>query len=105
MARKKPGRKELIEEQNDREPQPAGPRTDEHPGIATGGQSGDDQGLSDIPQSTSESVRELVEEGQYFEAGIVEGVENAPDPDEAEVHTKEKPEDDVPWEYSEKDQR
>src|SRR5579862_6157958 len=39
-------------------------------------QSGDLQGLSDIPGADSESVRELLEEGQAFEAGIVSGVEN-----------------------------
>jgi len=51
----------------------------------------------------SESVEELLEEGQAFEAGIVEGVENAPDADEGEIRTKEVPEDDVPEEYLDKD--
>jgi hypothetical protein len=44
-------------------------------------------------------VTELLEEGQSFEAAVVEGVENAPDADEKEIHTKEAPEDDVPPEY------
>lgn len=66
-------------------------------------QAGDTQGLSDQPQADSESVQELVEEGQSFEAGIVEGVENAPDADVAEVTTKEVPGDDIPPEYLDKD--
>jgi len=63
------------------------------------GQSGDTQDLSDTAEADSESVTELLEEGQAFEAGIVRGVENAPDPDEAEVTTRQVPEDDVPQEY------
>jgi hypothetical protein len=66
---------------------------------AEGGQSGDIQGLSGVEDVDSESVRELAEEGQDFEAGIVSGVENAPDPDVSEVKTHEVPEDDVPEEY------
>ncbi len=67
------------------------------------GQSGDTQGLSDIEQADSESVEELLEEGQSFEAEAISGVEDAPDPDVAEVHTKQVPEDDVPAEYLERD--
>ena len=70
---------------------------------AEGGQSGDTQGLSGIEDVDSESVRELAEEGQDFEAGIVSGVENAPDPDVSEVRTHEVPEDDVPEEYRNQD--
>src|ERR1700723_4360309 len=66
---------------------------------AEGGQSGDIQGLSGIEDVDSESVRELAEEGRDFEAGIVSGVENAPDPDVSEVRTHEGPEDDVPEDY------
>ena len=69
----------------------------------SGGQSGDTQGLSDVAEAGSESVEELVEEGQSFEAEAIGGVENAPDPDVAEVHTKQVPEDDVPSEYLERD--
>ncbi len=65
----------------------------------SGGQSGDLQGLSNIESADSESVDELLEEGNAFEAGIVRGVEDAGDADEAEVHTHEVPEDDVPGEY------
>ena len=67
------------------------------------GQSGDTQGLSDVAEAGSESVTELLEEGQSFEAEAVGGVENAPDPDVAEVHTKQVPEDDVPQEYLDTD--
>jgi hypothetical protein len=69
------------------------------PRPTSGGQSGDLQGLSDTPGSTSESVAELVEEGQYFEAGILSGIENVPEPDQGEIETEEVPEDDVPIEY------
>ncbi|HYA97293.1 MAG TPA: hypothetical protein VEH49_04295 [Methylomirabilota bacterium] len=67
-------------------------------GPAAGGQSGDTQGLSRGGYD-SESVEELVEEGQYAEAEALSGVENALDPDEGEVTTSEVPEDDVPEEY------
>lgn len=63
------------------------------------GQAGDDQGLSRRARSSSESVAELADEGQAFEAEAVSGVEDAPDPDVAEVTTHEVPEDDVPLEY------
>ena len=72
-------------------------------GPGSAGQSGDTQGLSDVAEAGSESVRELVEEGQSFEAEAISGVENAPDADVAEVHTKQVPEDDVPSEYLESD--
>jgi hypothetical protein len=38
----------------------------------------------------------LLEEGQTFEAEVISGVENAPDPDEGEIHTHERPEDEFP---------
>jgi hypothetical protein len=62
-------------------------------GSASGGQSGDTQGLSEIEDVDSESVEELVEEGQALEAEVVSGVENAPDADEGEVHVRDRPED------------
>jgi hypothetical protein len=34
---------------------------------------------------------------------VIKSVEDAPDPDVAEVHTKEVPEDDVPDEYLDRD--
>ena len=67
------------------------------------GQSGDLQGLSNIEGADSESVDELIEEGNAFEADVVAGVEDARDADEKEVHTHEVPEDDVPGEYLDKD--
>ena len=67
------------------------------------GQSGDLQGLSDIEEADSESVDELLEEGQGFEAEVIEGVENAPDADRGPVRTHEVREDDVPEEYLDKD--
>ena len=72
-------------------------------GPGSAGQSGDTQGLSDEAEAGSESVTELVEEGQSFEAEVIEGIEDAPDADVAEVHTKEVPEDDVPPEYQDRD--
>ena len=72
-------------------------------GARSGGQSGDLQGLSNFGRSNSESVDELLEEGNSFEAEVVKGVEDAGDADEAEVHTHEVPEDGVPGEYLDKD--
>jgi len=69
------------------------------------GQSGDAQGLSGPAEADSQSVEELVEEGNAFEASIVDGVENAKDPDIAEVTTREVPEDDIPEEYRDGDER
>ena len=70
----------------------------------SGGQSGDLQGLSRIERADSESVDELLEEGNAFEADLVTGVEDAGNADEREVRTREVPEDDVPGEYLDKDQ-
>jgi hypothetical protein len=72
-------------------------------GAASGGQSGDTQGLSRREFDDSESVEELLEEGQYMEAEAVSGVENARDADQGEVRTRQFPEDDVPEEYKEED--
>jgi hypothetical protein len=68
-------------------------------GPNAGGQSGDIQALPRTEDVDSESVEELAEEGQAFEAEVVSGVENAPDADQGEVRTREVPEDDVPDEY------
>jgi hypothetical protein len=72
-------------------------------GARTGGQAGDTQGLAARPDVDSESVEELLEEGQSFEAEVVSGVESAPDPDQGEVRTRQVPENDVPEEYQEED--
>jgi hypothetical protein len=55
--------------------------------------------LSNLEGADSESVDELLEEGNAFEADVVAGVEQAGDTEESEVHTHEVPEDDVPAEY------
>ena len=65
--------------------------------------SGDFEGLSRVEDADSESVDELVEEGNAFEGGVVAGVEEADDQDSREVHTHEVLEDDVPDEYLEND--
>ena len=70
-------------------------------GARSGGQSGDLQGLSNVAGADSESVDELLEEGNAFEAEIVKGVQDVRDADEGEIVTHEVPEDDVPREYDE----
>jgi hypothetical protein len=72
-------------------------------GPRSGKQSGDLLGLSNVEAANSESVSELIEEGNAFEAEAVTGVEEAGDRDEREVHTQEVPEDDVPGEYLDED--
>ena len=72
-------------------------------GARSGGQSGDLQGLSNIEGADSESVDELLEEGNAFEAEAVKGVQDAGDADEGEVRTHEVPEDEVPREHLDKD--
>jgi hypothetical protein len=69
----------------------------------SGEQSGDLQGLSNVESADSESVDELLEEGNAFEAEVVKGVEDAEDADEVEVHIHEVPQDDVPGEYLDKE--
>jgi hypothetical protein len=68
-------------------------------GPGSAGQSGDLQGLSGTEGADSESVDELIEEGNAFEAGVVEGVEDSGRGGMKEVRTREVPEDDVPGEY------
>jgi hypothetical protein len=67
------------------------------------GQAGDLQGLSDRPTANSESVEELLDEGNALEADAIPGVENALDADQGEVETHKVPEDDVSQEYRDKD--
>ncbi|HLW52425.1 MAG TPA: hypothetical protein VKW06_06250 [Candidatus Angelobacter sp.] len=71
--------------------------------VSSGELSGDLQGLSRTARADSESVDELLEEGNAFEAGVIEGVEDAGARSEREVHTREVPEDDVPGEYLDQD--
>src|SRR6266571_8448966 len=56
----------------------------EEPLTRSGRQSGDLQGLSSVKGADSESVDELLEEGNAFEADVVTGVEDAGNADEKE---------------------
>jgi phage repressor protein C with HTH and peptisase S24 domain len=105
-ARKKPARRKARRPSGGKQEitNPVAIRGQRGLGSASGGQSGDTQGLSRREDVDSESVTELAEEGQDYEAGVVSGVENARDPDEGEVTTTEVPEDDVPPEYTDRNQ-
>lgn len=70
---------------------------------SSAGQSGSGQEIPRDATVDSESVEELLEEGNSFEAGVVFGVENSKDPSVSEVTTHEFPEDDVPGEYLNQD--
>ena len=76
-------------------------RKEDEVGSDSAGQSGDIQQMPNAAEADSESVEELVEEGNAAEAEAVEGVEDASDPDVSEVTTRDVPEDDVPSEYQE----
>ncbi len=58
-------------------------------GPDSAGQSGDTQGLSSIADAADESVEELVDDGQDYEAEVVEGLEDAADHPEQPMHTRE----------------
>jgi hypothetical protein len=60
--------------------------------VTSGQLSGDAQGLSQEDFDDSESVEELVEEGQDLEGELVQGVENAPPADQGDVKTHAPPE-------------
>lgn len=68
-------------------------------GLKKAGRSSDTQGLSAVEDVDSESVAELADEGQAFEAEVLDGVERAGAANQGEVTTEEVPEDDVPSEY------
>lgn len=57
-------------------------------GAGAAGQSGDLQGVSRNEHAGSESVEELTEEGQDYEAEVISGIEKALDPDEGRVRTR-----------------
>lgn len=63
-----------------------------------GRMAGDVSGLSGEELDDSESVEELVEEGQDYEGELVQGVENAPAADQGEVrtHAPAEPNDEAP---------
>ena len=71
-------------------------------GPRSSGQSGDLEGLSNLEAADSESVDELLEQGNTYEAEAVKGVEDAGDADEAEVRTHEVPQDDDPGDLDKK---
>jgi hypothetical protein len=68
---------------------------DDELGANSAGQSGAIQQLPNAAEADSESVEELAEEGNTFEADAIEGVEDTKDPDVFEVTIREVPEDDV----------
>jgi hypothetical protein len=76
---------------------------DKAPRAPSGLQSGDLQGLSNDEVVDSQSVDELLEEGNAFEASVVAGVEDSKDAGTREVRTREVPVDDVPEEYLNQD--
>jgi hypothetical protein len=58
-------------------------------GPESGGQSGDTQGLAGESEATEESVEQLAEDDQAYEAEVVEGVEDAGDHPERPVRSHE----------------
>ncbi len=92
MARPKPTPTEPVTPARKKAPAGTGPDA--------AGQSGDIQGLPAKEDVENESVRELQEEGQFFEASVVDGVENRSFDEEGEVRVRERPEDDVRPEYT-----
>ena len=73
----------------DREGLPDEPDPDPGLGPDSGGQSGDTQGLSPIADEADESVEELADTGQGYEAEAVGGVEDADEHPERPVRTHE----------------
>ena len=59
----------------------------EQVGPDSGGQSGDTQGLSNVAEAADESVEDLNDTGQAYEAEIVSGVEDAGDHPERPVYS------------------
>jgi len=57
-------------------------------GSEAAGQSGATQGLAQNAEADSETVEELEEEGQGFEADVVAGVEDAGDADEHRIRRR-----------------
>lgn len=59
------------------------------PEADSGGQAGDSQGLPGVAEVANQSVEELAESGQSYEAEILEGIEDAADHPERPVRTRE----------------
>jgi hypothetical protein len=55
----------------------------------SGGQSGDTQGLAQDGEAANQSVKQLAEDDQPYEAGVVEGVEDAGNHPERPVRSHE----------------
>lgn len=68
-----------------------------------GHRAGDDQGIARRERYDSESVQELLDEGQSFEGSVIEGMEDARDADRGPVRTHEPREDDLREEYEDPD--
>ncbi len=75
------------------------PEDEREPGLGSesAGQSGDTMGLETQERSGPESVTELSEEGQDYEAEVIAGVEDAPDADQGGVRTHRYVQPEVPW--------
>ncbi len=58
-------------------------------GSESGGQSGDAQGLAPDTEAADESVQQLAEDDQAYEAGVVDGVEDAGNHPERPVRSHE----------------
>ena len=76
-----------MKSRDGRDAQPDEPGHDPGLGPDSAGQSGDTQGLSSIADDADESVEELADTGQGYEAEAVEGVEDASEHPERPVHT------------------
>ncbi|MBV8905493.1 MAG: hypothetical protein JOZ22_17830 [Acidobacteriia bacterium] len=72
-------------------------------GAAAAGQSGDLQGLPGKEEAGNESVRELIEEGQFYEASVVDAVENVSSDDPRPLRPRRRSEDDLREEYTDRD--
>jgi hypothetical protein len=82
--------------------EPVTPQPPQEKGEAEAGQSSDLEGLSGQENVDNESVRELAEEGQYYEASLVDSIENPP-PGEAPLRPRRRREDDLAREHPEPD--
>jgi hypothetical protein len=91
--------KRKIKKKSASRQRPTAPRRATRRTVRSGEQSGDLQGISAKARADSESVDELLEEGNAFEADVVNGVQDAGNNQGQEVQTHEVPEDDVPGEY------
>src|SRR2546425_11778682 len=84
-----------MTKKNERKPNELGPDS--------AGQSGDIQQIPNVADADSESVEELIEEANAFEADAVYGAGNAKDADVSEVTRRQVPEDYVPGEYRDRE--